>query len=83
MWSRAKQFEAKTPARRENCCLKSAGLPPYSDVIQIWTKRKLNMADHDAHLHEVLDGVDFVADCLELSKPTLVGCDRLSEANTS
>lgn len=41
------------------------------------------MADHDAHLHEVLDGVDFVADCLELSKPTLVGCDRLSEANTS
>ena len=27
-----------------------------SDVIQIWITRILNMADRDAHLHEVLDG---------------------------
>jgi hypothetical protein len=27
-----------------------------SGVIQIWIKRELNMAEHDGHLREVLDG---------------------------
>jgi len=49
---------------------------PYSDIIQIWIKRKLNMADHDAHLHEVLDGhAKFLQDkdlALDKHQPYLV-----------